>query len=415
MDEPISLPEPDQEWHARHNHTSRQPLQWRRPLAVIILVLVILFAGIVGGVVGFVAIANTNAVWAREVRKVLHIDNLAELRVPIVQDLKLEESSAVIDAAKKVSPAVVSITANANVVDFFGNTSSQEISGGTGFILTSDGLILTNKHVVSQDANYKVVLSDGRIFDATVKARDTLNDLAVVKIDAKDLPTVELGSSDGLRIGQYVIAVGNALGEFNNSVTLGVVSAKDRSLSGVGQGQGNQSEDLSDLIQTDAAINPGNSGGPLVNLSGQVVGINTAIASTTGGSIGLGFAISIDSVKSVVDSVRLTGEIIRPYLGVRYLPVTKAVQTANNLSVDYGALVRGDAQNLGVLANSPAEKAGIQEGDILLEINGSKIDEKNALTKLLQKYQVGDKITVKLLRKGQEQTVTVTLERLPNS
>jgi S1-C subfamily serine protease len=145
------------------------------------------------------------------------------------------------------------------------------------------------------------------------------------------------------------------------------------------------------------------------------VGINTAIASNTGGSIGLGFAISIDSVKTVIDSVRQTGEIIRPYIGIRYVPITKAVQSANNLSVDYGALVRGSATQLGVLAGSPAEKAGIQEGDILLMVNNDKIDENNSITHLLQKYKVGDQITVKLLRKGQEQSVTVTLEKQPAS
>ncbi len=415
-EETTHIPEPDHEWHARHG-VQHQRRDLRKPFAVFLALLVVLMVGGAGGVIGFISLTNSDAPWAREARSLLKLDELSELRVPIKQDLKLEESSAVIDAAKKVSPAVVSVTANANVTDFFtGTTSSQEVGGGTGFIITSDGLIITNKHVISQQANYKVVLSDGRIFDATIKAVDPLNDLAVVKIDAKDLPVVELGSSDGLQIGQYVIAVGNALGEFKNSVTLGVVSAKDRKLENVGSGS--QTETLTDLIQTDAAINPGNSGGPLVNMAGQVVGINTAIASNSGGSIGLGFAISIDSVKTVIESVRKTGEIVRPYMGVRYVPITKAVQQANNLTVDYGVLVsRGTSSllELAVIPGSPADKAGIIENDIILSINGDKIDATNTLPRRMAKFQVGETVDVKILRKGEEQTIKVTLEKLQAS
>ena len=415
MDEPIQLPEPDHEWHARHNVQMRKPLPWRRLTTIVVSMVLIVGLGTVGGVFGFVTMANSNSLFAQQLRKTLGLSNLSQLQIPITQNIKLEESSAVIDAAKKVSPAVVSITANAQVTDFTGQTSSQEISGGTGFILTSDGLIITNKHVVSDTtASYKVVLSDGRVFSATVKARDPLNDLAVVKIETTNLPTVDLGSSDALQIGQSVIAVGNALGEFNNSVTLGVVSAKDRSLNGVG-GDSTATENLSDLIQTDASINPGNSGGPLVNLAGQVVGIDTAIASTNGGSVGLGFAIAIDSVKNIIDSVRQTGSIVRPYIGVRYVPVTKAVQSANNLSVDYGAMVQGNGADSAVLPNSPAEKAGIVSGDILLTVNDEKIEETNPLTTILQKYKVGDQLKIQLLRSAKQQAITVTLEQLPNT
>ncbi len=375
------------------------------------LTIVSLIAGLVGGATGYVVIADSNSSWARTIRSQLGITGDSALTVASRKNIRLEESSAVIDAAEKVSPAVVSVTASQQVSDFFGRVSDEEIGGGTGFIITSDGLIVTNKHVVAQQATYKVILNDGRIFDAKIQAIDPLNDFAVLKIDAKDLPTVELGSSDALEIGQYVIAVGNALGEFNNSVTLGVVSAKDRNLTA-------ENENLSDLIQTDAAINPGNSGGPLVNLEGQVVGINTAIASNgSGGSIGVGFAISIDSLKSVIDSVRRTGEIIRPYLGVRYIPITKAVKQANNLTVDYGILViRGSiVTDLAVLPESPAAKAGILENDIILEVNGERLDENNPLTRRMQKYEIGQEISLKVLRQGQEQTIKVTLEKLPTS
>jgi len=422
MDEPIILPEPDQEWHARHDEKSRMRIHrnipWRRILTIVVVIVLVFFLSAVGGVVGFVGIANNDSTFARQLRKTLGLNNLSQLSIPVTENIKLQESSAVIDAAKKVSPAVVSVTANAQVTDFYGNTSNQEISGGTGFIITSDGLIITNKHVVSDTtAQYKVVLNDGTVYNATVQARDPLNDLAVLKISASNLPTVELGTSDDLQIGQSVIAIGNALGQFNNSVTYGIVSAKNRTLSDVGDDStAGTSENLSDLIQTDAAINPGNSGGPLVNMAGEVVGIDTAIASTDtgGGSVGLGFAIAIDSIKSVINSVRTTGTIVRPYLGVRYLPITKNVETADNLSVDYGALVQGDATNPAIVPGSPAAAAGIQAGDIILQINSDQVNSDHPLTDLLQKYNVGDKLSVVILRGGKQQTLSVTLAQLPN-
>lgn len=377
-----------------------------------LLVIINLIVGFGGGAIGFVFLANNTSPFVEKARDYLGVTNNSGVAVPIKQNIRIEESSAVIDAAKKVSPAVVSISTSQKVQDYFGHVSDQTTGGGTGFIITSDGLIVTNKHVVEGSTGYKVVLNDGRIFDATVQATDAYNDLAVIKIDAKDLPTVELGSSDDLQVGQYVIAVGNALGQFKNSVTLGVVSATHRNLEASGTVSG--TEKLSDLIQTDAAINPGNSGGPLVNINGQVVGINTAIASTGGGSIGLGFALPINSVRAAIDSVRKTGEIIRPYLGVRYIPVTKTLQQLNKLTVDYGALVtRGaTADELAVLPGSPADKAGIQENDIILDVNGDRIDQNSSLTDRLSKYHVGDEISLKILRKGEQITVKVTLEKL---
>ncbi len=402
----------DAEWHARHGVRTSN-FSWRKPFGIGVFIVINLIVSVTGGVFGFVALSTGDSQVAQRVRSALHLGT-SEVRVPVRQDVLVQESSAFIDAAKKVEPAVVSISANVQVSDFFGRTSTQTAGAGSGFILTSDGLIVTNRHVVEQQgASFKVILDDGRIFDGTVKAVDTLNDLAVIKIDAKDLPSVELGSSDALKVGQFVLAVGNALGEFKNSVSLGIVSAKGRELNNVGGGNG--AEDLSELIQTDASINPGNSGGPLVNSAGQVVGINTAIASPTGSSVGVGFAISIDSVRTVLDSIRKTGEIIRPYLGVRYLPINKTIQRLNSLSVDYGVLVlRGTTVGqVAVSPGSPADKAGILENDIILEIAGEKIDENNSLQKRLAKHSVGEKLDVKILRKGEEKTVSVTLERQP--
>lgn len=383
---------------------------------IIILIVANLLISIAGGVTGFVLLSNTDAGWARTLRTVLHIGDANSLTIPTHETVSLTESSAVIDASKKVSPAVVAISGTQQVTNFFGGTSTQE-SGGSGFILTSDGLIVTNRHVVDGlNTSYKVILSDGRILDATIKAIDTLNDLAIVKVDAKDLPTVEIGSSTDLQIGQTVIAIGNALGQFQNSVTLGVVSAKGRTLS-TNDTQATTSETLTDLIQTDAAINPGNSGGPLVNVRGQVVGINTAIASQSGGSEGIGFAISIDSIKNVLDSVRKTGKIIRPYLGVRTQTVDKSLQQLDNLSVDHGALVvpGADASQSAVVPGSPADKAGIKQGDILLEVNGEQINTDNPLPARVAEYKVGDTVSIKLLRDGKEQTIKATLGELPQS
>ncbi len=329
-----------------------------------------------------------------------------DVKVNRVENLILEESSAITDVAQKVSPAVVSISANSQVQQWFGG-STTATSAGTGFIITSDGLIVTNKHVVASDsAEYKVFLADGRDFVATVIDRDPLNDLAIIKIEADSLPTVELGDSKELKIGQWVVAIGNALGEFSNSVTVGVVSAKGRKITASG---GGYAETLSDLIQTDAAINPGNSGGPMVNLRGQVVGINTAVAS--GDAQNIGFAIPIDFAKKAIDSVKSTGEIRRPMLGIRYLPITKEIAKANQLSVDYGVWVlRGtDRGAVAVIPSSPADKAGIIENDIILDIDGKRIDENNALLDILSNYSPDDKITLSVLRKGETMKIDVTL------
>ena len=392
----------------------------RKSIGVSLLILFVianLLVGLAGGVAGFVLLSNSTSRPIKSLRQALHIgENGSGLAVPVHQNITLSESSAVIDAAKKVLPSVVAISASQNVQDYFGQVSKQETSGGSGFILTSDGLILTNRHVVSADAEYKVVLNDGRIFNATVQAKDTVNDLAVVKIDAKDLPAVELGSSEALSIGQSVLAIGNALGQFRNSVSLGIVSAKQRQIA-AGDGSGSSTETLTNLIQTDAAINPGNSGGPLVNLAGQVIGIDTAIASSGsgGGSIGIGFAIPIDPVKPVIDSVRKTGKIIRPYLGVRYVPVTKELQQLNSLSVDYGVLVSRGTQPgaLAVVPGSPADQAGIKENDILLSVNGERIDDSNPLPQRISKYNVGDTVTVAILSQGKQHDVKVQLQKAP--
>jgi serine protease Do len=349
----------------------------------------------------------------------------------------IDYEQAIIKAVEEVSPAVVSVIVSKDlpVVEqcpynpfsdlpkefqqFFGQgfefyqpcpkgVKRQEIGGGSGFVISSDGLIVTNKHVVSDaKASYTVLTNDGRKYEAQILARDPSRDFAVLKISADNLPVVRLGNSDTVKLGQTAIAIGNALGEFRNTVSVGVVSGLARTITAAGSGL---VERFEGLIQTDAAINQGNSGGPLLNLKGEVVGINAAMVS---GAQNIGFAIPINQVKPAIDSVRKTGRIITPYLGVRYLAITSELAKKEKLSVDYGALIRGSEDGSGVMPNSPAAKAGLQAEDIILELNGVKINQENFLASLIQKYNVGDEITLKILRNGKEMEIKAKLEERP--
>lgn len=312
------------------------------------------------------------------------------------------------DAVKKTLPAVVAITSTDNVRTIFG--IMKQSGGGSGFIIRKDGLIVTNKHVVSSTtAAYTVKLTNGKSYDATVEARDPSTDLALIKINATNLPVVELGDSSRATLGQRVIAIGNTLGTYQNTVTTGIISGLGRSIT-ASDGAG-ATEQLDNLIQTDAAINPGNSGGPLLNSYGQVIGINTAV-DTQAQSVG--FAIPINSVKAQIQTVSSGGEILRPRLGIRYIPITQAFADANNLSSTEGVLVaRGQtAAEVAVQPGGPADLAGIVEGDILLTINSEKIAEDNGLTTILQKYKPGDTVTIQFKRQGLIKTVRVKLGKL---
>jgi serine protease Do len=285
------------------------------------------------------------------------------------------------------------------------------LGGGSGFIVSADGLIVTNKHVVlDENAEYTVILDDGRKFDAEVLARDEANDLAVVKINASDLPVAKIGESSSVRLGQTVIAIGNALGEFSNSVSIGVVSGLSRELTA--EGAGGFSERIEGVIQTDAAINEGNSGGPLLNLKGEVIGINTAIAS---GAENIGFAIPIDAVKRSIESVKRTGKIETPYLGVRYAMLNEASAKTAKVAYTYGARVQATGDGPAVIKGSPAEKAGIKSDDVILEVNGERLERGKTLGLALQKYAVGDEISLKVVRGGEEREVRLKLEERPKN
>jgi len=338
------------------------------------------------------------------------------------------EDSATIDVVAGATRSVVSIVVTQDLSKLYNQTGPlfpfddpfffpfgfdvpqgvQQVSGGTGFIVTTDGLIVTNRHVVDQDsAEYTVITNDGERYEAQVLARDTLNDIAILKIQADNLPVLDLGDSDAVRIGQTVIAIGNSLGEFSNTVTKGVISGINRRV--VAGDSSGSSEVIDGAIQTDAAINPGNSGGPLLDLFGKVIGVNTAVSRE--GQL-IGFAIPINEVASVIESVREFGRIVRPFLGVRYILISPEFAEANNMpDVSHGALiVRGDTRaELAVIPGSPADKAGLLENDIILAVNGESVTEDANLAKLLARAKPGDTVSLAIYRKGEELAVSVTL------
>lgn len=284
-----------------------------------------------------------------------------------------------------------------------------KVGGGSGFIVHPDGLVLTNKHVVfDPEAEYTVVTTDEKEYKGRVISRDPINDVAVLKIDAKGLPTVQLGNSNKIELGQSVIAIGNALGLFTNTVSKGIISGLDRKIS-ASMGQGGQVENLRNVIQTDVAINQGNSGGPLVNLDGEVVGINTAIIY---GAQNIGFALPINWAKNDLEDIIKHGRIIRPYIGLRYVMLNKTLQDKYTLPVDYGALVVRDhiPGTQAVIAGSPAHKAGIKENDIVLEINGNKLTEKKELADIVQTLKVGDECEMTVMRGKEMMKMKTVLE-----
>lgn len=289
-------------------------------------------------------------------------------------------------------------------------TEKREVGGGTAFFITEDGLLMTNKHVVSdEDAEYTVILNDGRKLPAKVVTLHPSTDIALLKVEEKGFPYLKLSTAEP-KLGQTVIAIGNALAEFRNTVSVGVISGLSRSIT-AGSMLGGMVEQLDQIIQTDAAINHGNSGGPLLNINGEVIGMNTAVA---GGAQNIGFAIPAADLKKAIDSYREHGKIIQAYLGVRYTPITKELKEKNKLAYDYGVLVsRGETpSDLPVIPGSPADKAGLQENDIILEVDGRKLTEEISLASIVRRKLPGDTLKLKIASKGKEKDVTVTLEEM---
>src|SRR3989338_5980900 len=351
----------------------------------------------------------------------------------------MSEKSPIIKIVKKCSPAVVSIIIAKNLPslenfpdfspflpfgfdpkelykqippEMFDEHGRVKIGGGSGFIISPDGFVLTNKHlVIDPKADYTVVTSEGKKCHAKVVARDPINDVAVLKIECSGMPHIELGESSNLDLGQTVVAIGNALGQFQNTVSTGVISGLSRHITAQGEMSG-QRQELRGVIQTDAAINPGNSGGPLVDIDGKAIGINSAVVF---GAQNIGFAIPINAAKKAMDDIKKFGRIRAPFLGLRYILVDPGLKIRHNLPVDYGALVVPEATpgDYGVLQNSPAFKAGILEHDIILEADKQKITRELPLSDIIQKNEVGDKINLKVLRRdAKEFSAEVVLEEM---
>jgi serine protease Do len=353
-----------------------------------------------------------------------------EESIEYVSDISYEQ--AIIKTVKAANDSVVSIIISKNLpiyeqkwINPFGDgsyfdiqipqyvqngTEYKEVGSGSGFIVSTDGLVLTNKHVVAdKDADYSVVVNNGQKYSAEVLAIDPVQDLAIIKIkneDGKTFVPLVLGNSDGIQLGQTAIAIGNALGEFSNTVSVGIVSGLSRTILASDE-LGTNTETLEDIIQTDAAINSGNSGGPLMNLKGEVIGINTAIAQD---AENIAFAIPINYAKKDIEQVKTTNKISYPFLGIRYVLVDENVKKAYELSVDYGAYISSGAGKVEpITKDSPAEKAGLKEGDVILEFNGEKIIGANTMAKIMQRYNVGDTVSLKVLRGEDEFDVQVQL------
>jgi serine protease Do len=336
-----------------------------------------------------------------------------------------DESQLISSIAKNVGQSVVSVDVRgqetAAVPDIFGFAfpqAQQTEAAGTGFIISSDGIIVTNRHVVpAGTTSVSVTLADGTQYDDVQvigrSSDSSPQDIAFLKInnlDGKSLTPVTLGDSSKMQVGDRVIAIGNALGQFQNTVTTGIISGYGRDVTAGDQSGVQNDENLTDLFQTDAAINEGNSGGPLVNINGEVIGVNTAVASN---AQNIGFAQPINDLKALISSVLSSGQLQQPYLGVRYVSLTNDLAHEFNLKVNRGAyIVSGDTEPA-IVPGSPAEKAGLKDHDVITKVNNLNIDDKTSLTSALSKFKVGDKVTLTVVRGGKTITVKVTLGNAP--
>ncbi len=388
------------------------PPQRRGGTSVVALFIVGLVAAICGSLITVGALMATDQIGRPVANVVLPTPSLylpaSSNSTPTAPPPPIGEMS-IADAAQRVAPSVVTITVgSAQAVD----ASPQPEEGiGSGIIYDAGGFVLTNRHVVSTATQVSVQLNDGRTVDGTVYGVDTLTDLAIVKIDATNVPAAPIGDSSRLEPGETAIVIGSPLGTFTNSVTSGVVSALGRSLVVTDPGTGAQRR-LRNLIQTDAAINPGNSGGPFMNAAGEVVGVSTAYAQ---GAQGIFFAIPINIAKPIMAQAVAGQPLSRPWFGIVYVPVDQTVAADNKLPIDYGAWISPDTSggDPPIVAGSPAETAGLQAGDIITSIDGHRIDAGAGLDDVLSLYEPGDTLNIDVLRDGQTVTLSITLGTRP--
>ena len=399
---------------------------------------VLISAILISSLFGFLAAMIPSIYFYRETIALLNSLNIINSNNTSFQNNYLSlvsQEKAVIEAVDKSSKSVVSIIISKEqpiyetyyppfFEEFFDEpffefmipeyrqkgVEKKQVGGGTGFIISEDGMVLTNKHVVlDEEAEYTVLTSDNKEFPAEVLARDPFQDIAVLKITQEDpetevFPTIKLGDSDKVKIGQTAIAIGYVLGRYQNTISVGVISGLGRTITA---SSGDFYETLEDIIQTDAAINKGNSGGPLLNLKGEVIGINTAI-DVEGQNIG--FTIPINKAKRGIEQVKTIGKIVYPFLGIRYVLIDKEIKEANSLEVDQGALIiKGDKGESAIFPDSAADKSDLKEGDVVLEFNGERITLENTLAKIILKYNPGDSVSLKILTEGTERVINVIL------
>ena len=374
-------------------------------MLIVVVAGVSALAGAVGGGIGvYQAIRQQPSNLPAPIQAALPASNTNPAQTLTINTTDIQ--TTITQAVKKVGPTVVTVVGSIpGQTTFFGTTGDQTVSG-SGIFISGQGYVLTNNHVVEGTQGVNIILSDGTQEKATIVGTDPYSDIAVLKADGKVPAVATLGNSDVLQPGESVIAIGSPLGDFKNTVTVGVVSATGRSLD---TGKGYQIEGL---IQTDAAINQGNSGGPLVDLAGEVIGINTLIVRNTGtGSVaeGLGFSIPIDTAQAVAQQIIQKGYFSHPYLGIGYQPITPEIAAAYNLPVQWGAYVTK------VAAGSPAETAGIQQGDMITQIDGVPLDATHSYLNTLFTHKAGDQITVGISRNGKDMQVQVTLGEAPHN
>ncbi len=358
-------------------------------------------------VIALVVIALSSSLYNLQLTKNLSADLSSRLHTSASNGNSLNfTEGSIASVANSVSKSVVSIVTSTTQRSLLSSESSTT-AAGTGFILSSDGYIATNKHVVSGANKIGVLLDDGTAFeDVELIGTDPLNDFAIIKIkNAKDLTPIKLGESKTITAGQQVIAIGNALGAYQNSVTSGIISGKGRSLTATDSSR-TQYETLSDMIQTDAAINGGNSGGPLLNAAGEVIGINTAYASQ-GNNVG--FAIPISSVKGIINSVLNGRGFERAVIGVRYVNLTPSIAKEKKLDVTHGALISSSKNNSAIIPDSAGDKAGLKENDIITAVNGVEIGVAGSLSSLIGEYSVGDTVELTIMRNNKTENIKLTL------